>query len=65
VNNLLPTLNAIQDRLMLSSRDLQRIVLRMPSITGMSIESTDVKTSALDARIDFFVNEGKSLNTFP
>jgi len=56
-SNLLPTLNAIQDRLFLSSRDLQRIVLRMPSITGMSVESTNDKISALDARIDFFTKE--------
>ncbi len=57
--NLVPKLNVIQEQLALSTRELQRIVLRMPSVTGMSVQNTKGQKSALHKRLDFFINEGK------
>lgn len=45
-------LDKIQIQLELSSSELRKLILRMPSLTGMAM-------SAFDDRFDFFVNEGK------
>lgn len=56
---LLNKINAIQDRLHLSSQETRKIILRMPSVTGMSITSTEKKDSVLDRQINFFLNDCK------
>ena len=48
----MPMLDKIQIQLELSSSELRKLILRMPSLTGMAM-------SAFDDRFDFFVNEGK------
>ena len=57
-------MNAIEKRLGLTSMELRRLVLRMPSILGMGINSKGSSQSALDKRIDFFLNEGTSTLDF-
>jgi len=49
-----------QEKLGLSSRELRKVVLRMPSMLGMSVrcDKSDIK-SALDERLDFFFDEGR------
>lgn len=48
--SLKPILDALQSKLELQSKELQQVILRMPSLLGMS-------RSALDARITFFLLE--------
>jgi len=57
-NNILPTMNALQSRLGLSSRDLRRIILRMPSLLGMNVDRTN-SMSTLDEKIKFFKDEAQ------
>ena len=67
-NNILPTLNAVQESLSLSSREIRKLILRMPSIIGMGVRSSkENEPSSLEKRIHFFVNEGKitRLLSFP
>eukprot|EP00571_Detonula_confervacea_P007920 CAMPEP_0172332500 /NCGR_PEP_ID=MMETSP1058-20130122/62469_1 /TAXON_ID=83371 /ORGANISM="Detonula confervacea, Strain CCMP 353" /LENGTH=1128 /DNA_ID=CAMNT_0013049791 /DNA_START=143 /DNA_END=3526 /DNA_ORIENTATION=+ len=49
-NKMLPTLDMLQSKLVLSSAELRKIMLRMPSIMGMG-------KSGFDDRLDFFTNE--------
>lgn len=56
-NILLKKINAIQDRLHLSSKETRKIILRMPSTLGMSITSSEEKLSALDRQINFFLDD--------
>lgn len=59
-NNLMKNFDAYQDKLGLSSRELRKVILRMPSLLGMSVDTEENDTkSALDERLDFFFNEGK------
>ena len=56
--NIQPTLNALQSKLGLSSRELRKVILRMPSLIGMSVaESLD---RGLTQRLKFFYDEGTS-----
>ncbi len=52
VNKILPILDRLQGRLGLSSAELRKLLLRMPSLMGMGM-------SAFDDRLDFFANEGR------
>lgn len=52
---LLPTLDVFQSRLGLSSFELRKLVLRMPSLVGMGLP-------AFEERLDFFVNQGSYPN---
>ena len=49
---MLPKLEAFQDRLGLTCRDLRKIILRQPSLLGLSEIS-------LDEKLDFLLDEGK------
>ena len=42
------------------------MILRMPSMVGISVDSTNSKdsTSSLDRKINFFVNEGECYCTY-
>ena len=51
-NKIVPTLDMLQSGLRLSSAELRRLILRMPSLVGMG-------ASAFEDRYDFFTNEGK------
>ena len=51
---LKPSLDALQKELHLDSEEVQRIILRMPSLLGIA-------TSSLSAHLQFFTEEGKSL----
>jgi len=57
-NNILPTMNALQHRLGLSSRDLRRLTLRMPSLIGINVDRANA-VSSLDKKIKFFRDEGE------
>jgi hypothetical protein len=50
-DRIMPTLDMLQGGLRLSSSDLRRLVLRMPSLLG-------VGAPAFEDRLDFFTNEG-------
>ena len=50
-NKIMPTCDLLQSRLHLSSAQLRKLILRMPSLVGMG-------KSAFDDRLDFFTNEG-------
>lgn len=52
---IMPTLDMLQEGLRLSSSDLRRLVLRMPSLVGMG-------ASAFEDRLEFFINEGRDTN---
>lgn len=49
---IMPTLDLLQSRLYLSSAELRKLILRMPSLMGMG-------RSALDDRLHFFRKEGR------
>lgn len=49
---ILPTLNRLQGKLELTSAELRKLVLRMPSLMGMGL-------SAFEDRLDFYLSEGK------
>ena len=49
--NMLPKLDNLQSKLKLSSADLKKLILRMPSLIGMGM-------SAFDDRMEFFMEEG-------
>jgi len=57
-SNLMKKFDVYQEKLGLSSRELRKVVLRMPSMLGMSVrcDKSDIK-SALDERLDFFFDE--------
>jgi hypothetical protein len=57
-NNIMPTLNALQTRLGLTTRQLRHIILRMPSLIGIGVDNT-TKQSSLDKRIEFFHQEAR------
>lgn len=57
-NNIMPTLNALQTRLGLTTRQLRHIILRMPSLIGIGVDNT-TKQSSLDKRIEFFHKEAR------
>lgn len=50
-NKILPTLDQLQIKLEMSSAELRKIMLRMPSLMGMG-------RYAFDDRLAFFTNEG-------
>ncbi len=50
-NKIMPTLDMLQSGLRLSSSELRRLILRMPSLVGMS-------ASAFEDRYEFFTTEG-------
>ena len=57
-NKIMPILDKLQMSLKLSSAELRRLILRMPSLTGIGFAS-------LNGRLDFFTNEGMSdVNNF-
>ncbi|KAL7543064.1 hypothetical protein ACHAXR_012377, partial [Thalassiosira sp. AJA248-18] len=47
---MLPILDTLQSKLELSSAELRKLMIRMPSLMGMGM-------SAFDDRLDFFINE--------
>jgi len=49
-NKILPILDKLQSKLELSSAELRKLMMRMPSLMGMGM-------SAFDDRVDFFMNE--------
>jgi hypothetical protein len=51
-NKILPALDRLQGKLELTSAELRKLVLRMPSLMGMGM-------SAFEDRLDFFTSEGK------
>lgn len=57
-HNIMPTLNALQTRLGLSTRQLRHIILRMPSLIGISVDN-NTKESSLDKHINFFLQEAR------
>ena len=56
------TMDILQHRLGLSSGELKRLVLRMPSIVGIQVNSQNEK-STLDKKLDFFYDEGACMST--
>ena len=52
LDRLKPTLDALQTELDLDSEELKQLILRMPSLLGMS-------TASLEAHIRFFTDEGE------
>ena len=50
---ILPALNRLQDKLELTSEELRKLVLRMPSLLGMGL-------SAFEDRWNFYRNEGNA-----
>lgn len=53
-----PTLDALQAKIGLSSNELRKVILRMPSLIGMSV--TESAKGGLTQRINFFCDEGMS-----
>jgi len=53
-NKILPTLDMIQMKLNLTSAELQKLILRMPSLVGMG-------SFAFEDQLDFFTIEGKKI----
>lgn len=53
-NKILPTLDMIQQKLNLTSAELRKLILRMPSLVGMG-------SFAFEDRLDFFTNEGEKV----
>lgn len=51
---IMPALDMLQGKLRLSSAELRRLILRMPSLVGMG-------ASAFNDRLEFFTNEGACL----
>lgn len=57
---MIPKLDVYQSRLGLSSRELRKVILRMPSLLGMSVYNNESDTkSSVDERLEFFYDEGK------
>lgn len=54
--NIMPTLNALQVQIGLSTRNLRTVALRMPSLIGIGVHNT-TKKSALDKHIEFFCKD--------
>ena len=50
-NKIMPTCDVLQSRLHLTSAELRKLILRMPSIVGIG-------TSAFNERLEFFTHEG-------
>ena len=53
-NKILPILDMLQRKLNLTSAELRKLILRMPSLVGMG-------SFAFEDRLDFFTNEGKEI----
>jgi hypothetical protein len=53
-NKILPILDMLQRKLNLTSSELRKLILRMPSLVGMG-------SFAFEDRLDFFTNEGKEI----
>ena len=51
--NMKPTLAKLQSTFALTSGDIRQLVLRMPSLIGMS-------TQSIDEKLQFFTTEGPS-----
>jgi len=54
-----PTLDALQAKLGLSSSEVRKVILHMPSLMGLSV--TESLDRGLSQRLKFFYDEGKSL----
>jgi len=62
-NKVMPTLDAIQNKLGLTSEQVRTLVLRSPSVIGVEAVSIAGQLSTLDQRLHFFQNEvGMSLD---
>ncbi|EJK57996.1 hypothetical protein THAOC_21915 [Thalassiosira oceanica] len=56
-NKVMPTLDAIQNKLGLTSEQVRTLVLRSPSVIGVEAVSIAGQLSTLDQRLHFFQNE--------
>lgn len=57
----MPTLDAIQNKLGLTSEQVRTLVLRSPSVIGVEAVSIAGQLSTLDQRLHFFQNEGEQI----